>query len=725
MVQVVVAVMGIVWLAAPQLLSDPSNCAPQNLICYKPCCEAAFYCLMNCSWEAECKEDVKYILHLRDQTERVIKTFEVVNQTHTIFNTDSVYAQNNFTVWVESVLRDGSPRVSKNHTLLIKEAIKFNPPSAKSITISRSKGILTLKWPRSSTCRSTLNEVRMRQFNHINWTLGNCSSDDTTEGLIVATCHLEKNIRYEVQVRYRTDHWSSHWSSWSEILFVPYEILRSPTVNFTVESLGKEGQRNVTLQWARPSVEQGEVNYNVTFVMLACKQCFSGLEKYSITVHGATSCHTALSAAEYNISLVAFNNVGHSSAYSFKLPPEQNAVLSPNFLNVSLSGRHYTLEWELDEDFAHFCFEAQPLGETLPKKDCMGPDAISPVRVPGEIESNRCYRFAVYKHDFIKWKTFGYKYLFHRNASLEDAIFVNVTNQTANSAVIQWKPPRPLSDCPGLLKKYIICCQKEQYGNMAYYDVNVSQTRYTVQNLQPDTVYLVGIWASTGNGKDNCKAFYRFLTKVPDPKKLPLVLSFLFMGIFGGILVVTTIFYLGKNRMKKYLCQALPDPANTEAVKFLTPAETGQAQVKLDFMEPIEANSPMEPLVVEPSSDKEEPVTDTTMGLLGFVKGTEEEHSPKEDEVVSDEILLSEYKGQRFLSPVEEPEDFVGVSHEESAGDGPHLLLNNTEAGDQNGICMSQVPLSFKLFDKLVVIKNVGEGFDIPCSDGTSAQNCF
>lgn len=51
-------------------------------------------------------------------------------------------------------------------------------------------------------------------------------------------------------------------------------------------------------------------------------------------------------------------------------------------------------------------------------------------------------------------------------ASLEDAIRVNVTNQTANSAVIQWKPPRPLSDCPGLLKKYIICCQKEQYGNI-------------------------------------------------------------------------------------------------------------------------------------------------------------------------------------------------------------------------------------------------------------------
>lgn len=150
-----------------------------------------------------------------------------------------------------------------------------------------------------------------------------------------------------------------------------------------------------------------------------------------------------------------------------------------------------------------------------------------------------------------------------------------------------------------------------------------------------------------------------------------------------------------------------------------------QAHVKLDFMEPMEANNPMQPLVVEPSSDKEEPVTDTTMDLLGFVKDTEEEHSPKEDEVVSDEILLSEYKGQRFLSPVEESEDFVGVSHEESTGDGPHLLLNNTEAGDQNGICMSQVPLSFKLFDKLVVIKNVGEGFDIPCSDGTSTENCF
>ncbi|XP_058019215.1 interleukin-12 receptor subunit beta-1 isoform X2 [Ahaetulla prasina] len=718
MVRVVVAVMMMVWLAAPELLSDPSNCAPQNLICYKPCCEAAFLCLMNCSWEVGCKEDVKHTLHLRDQAEGEISTFEVGDRTHFIFNTDTVYAQRNFTVWVESVPRNSSPQVSKNYTLLIKEA---------TINISRSKGILTLKWPGSSTCRSTLSEVRMRQFSQINWTLGNCSSDDTTEELIVATCHLEKNIRYEVQVRYRTDHWSSHWSSWSEILFVPYEILRSPTVNYTVESLGKEGQRNVTLQWARPSVEEGAVSYYLTFVMLACKQCFSGFKKYSSTVNSTTSYHTALSAAEYNISLVAFNKVGHSPAYSFKLPPEQNAVLGPNFLNVNLSGRHYTLKWEGDKDFDHFCFEAQPLGENLPKEDCMRHD--NTYLVTGEIESNKCYRFAVYKYikswNIYTWTTFGYTYLFHRNASLEDAIHVNVTNQTANSAVIQWKPPRPLSDCPGLLKKYIICCQKEQYGNITYYDVNVSQTRYTIQNLQPDTFYLVGIWVSTANSKDNCKTFYRFLTKAPDPKQLPLVLSFLFMGILGGILFVTTIFYLGKKRMKKSLCPALPDPANTDAVKFHTTAETGQPQVKLDFMEPMEANSPMQPLVVEPSSDKEEPVTDTAMELLGFVKGTEEEHSPKEDEVVSDEILFSEYKGQRFLSPVEESEDFVGVSHVSCTGDGPHLFLNNTEAGNQNGICMFQVPLSFKLFDKLVVIKNVGEGFDIPCRDGTSTQNCF
>ncbi|ETE73414.1 hypothetical protein L345_00749, partial [Ophiophagus hannah] len=361
------------------------------------------------------------------------------------------------------------------------------------------------------------------------------------------------------------------------------------------------------------------------------------------------------------------------------------SYISKRLQTGSLSGRHYTLEWKADEDSAHFCFEAEPLGETLPKKDCIEPDTTYLV-----------------------------------TASLEDAIHVNVTNQTTNFAVIQWKPPRALSDCPGLLKKYIICCQKEQYGNLTYYDVNVSQTWYMIQNLQPDTVYLVGIWVSTANSKDNCKAFYRFLTKAPESNKLPLILSFLLMGIFGSILVAIAIFYLGKKITEKSLFPALPDPTNTEAVKFHTIAKTGQAQVKLNFMEPMEANSTMEPLVVEPSSDKEEPVTDTTMDFLGFVKGTEEEHSPKEDEVVSDEILPSEYEGQRFLSPVEESEDFVGVSHEENTCDGPHLLLNNTEAGDQNGICMSQVPLSFKLFDKLIVIKNVGEGFDIPCSDGTS-----
>lgn len=32
------------------------------------------------------------------------------------------------------------------------------------------------------------------------------------------------------------------------------------------------------------------------------------------------------------------------------------------------------------------------------------------------MEFNRCYRFAVYRYDDkVHWKTFGYRYLFHRN----------------------------------------------------------------------------------------------------------------------------------------------------------------------------------------------------------------------------------------------------------------------------------------------------------------------
>ncbi|XP_025020020.1 interleukin-12 receptor subunit beta-1 [Python bivittatus] len=714
-VQLDVAVVMMVWLAAPGLLCDPGNCAPQHLLCYKPCCEASPRCFMTCTWEAGCKEDVNYTLNFRNQIEGMKKTFQAGKATRFIFNTDTVYVLQNVTIWVESVPKDGPPQVSKNLTQLIKETIKLNPPSAKSISISRLKGILTLKWPGSDTCRSSLKikEVRMRQSKDVKWTLVSC----LYPCLCLATCHLGKNIPYEVQVRHRTVHWSSYWSNWSEILFVPAEILRSPTVYYTVGPLGEEGQRNMTLQWERPPVEQGEVSYILTFVMLACKQCLIGLEKSSVTVHGATSYQTALSAAEYNISLEAFNKAGHSPAYFFQLPPEKNAVLDPNFLNVSLSGRYFTLKWEVEENFDPFCFEAQPLGEALPKNDCMEPDDTDVVT--GIMEPNRCYRFAVHRYDITeKWKTFGLRYLFHRNASLEDAIHVNVTNQTVNSAVIWWKPPRALSHCPGQLKKYVICYQKEQYGNLTYHEANASDTWYTIQDLQPNTAYLVGIWASTENSKENCKALYRFLTRPPDPRQLTLALSFLSMGIFGGILAAATIFHLGKKRVKKALCPALPDPANTEAIKILTTAETGQIQVKLGFMEPVESNSPKEPLVVEPSSDKEEPVADRTMDLLGFVKGIEEEHSPKEDQVGSDEILFVEYKGQKFLSPVEESEDFAGISHEESTNS--HLFLNNTEAGDQNGTCMSQVPLSFRLFDKLVVIKNIDEGFDFPCSDGAS-----
>ncbi|KAJ6664236.1 hypothetical protein lerEdw1_008455 [Lerista edwardsae] len=646
----------VVWLAAPGISRGLDNDGPQNLLCYKPSCGKPYH--VNCSWEAGRNPDANYTLHFWYHDKDITsKPQSAGKATFVCFHQDTVYPLKNVTIWVESHVAGRPLLVSDNLTLQIHTAFKFVPPSRNSINFSRVNNTLTLLWPKPKEChRCTMKkEARIKPRNNVEWTLKNCTSDDRAMEKLVGTltlfcilslslsfeaalttkdaqvkCHMGENIPYEAQIRFRTSDWSSLWSDWSEAIFIPAEILESPKVDYTIGQVGNNGLRNVTLEWEKPNAEYGDVHYNLTFKLLPCN-CEEAHLSINLTSH-QTSYQTALSSAGYDIFLEVTNEAGTSPVHSLRLPPAQYA--GPRFLNVSLSGRNFTLTWEAKVDSDVCCFEKQPLGEVQSQEPC---------------------------------KT-----------------------------------------------EYLNAMELHESSD---YEANASETHYTILNLQHKTNYRVGVWAYTTGSKRICKARVPFLTSPPDPKKMALALSILYL--FGGILVITGIFHFGKKRLKKVLCPALPDPANAEALKIFTRAETIQVQPQQGLLKFLESSSLIEPFTVEVLSAKEEP-TATTVDSPDLMKAVEEPMLLKEARMGSGNVLPSEYKGQWLLNPLEDDcngkegfGEFAGLSPE--MGTGCSLLFPDaSEAGDSQDLPLPLAPLSFRLLNKLVVIKNGNSSCDFP-----------
>ncbi|XP_060089091.1 interleukin-12 receptor subunit beta-1 [Heteronotia binoei] len=694
---------------------------PHSLLCSKESCMAR---QVNCSWEAGKTPRANYTLHLRYQDQTMNEAFWAGAATSFCFDENTVSSLNNVTLWVENHTEDPG-LISEKLTLQISEAVKFDAPPREKMESVKAKGTLNLKWPRPSWgCPPLKKEVRIRHNStEGKWALGNCDysrkeEDDDNTGKLVVLCHVEEDIPHEVQIRHRTSHWSSPWSEWSEPLIVPAEIRESPHVTYTMGQLGSDGLRNVTLEWERPSQEQGQVTYDLLFVLLPCN-CTERVESVSSCRHQAS-----LSGAGYSVSLQASNQAGRAPPFTFLLPPAEPEADLP-FLHSRLSGKQLSVEWMVKTDIEAYCFEAQALGEALQGEPCIE-EALSPptMESSGTLVPNRCYRLAVHAlaspeiHDSETgvWSTFAFAHLFSRNTSLEEPIQVSVTNRTADSAVLQWEPPGALSACPDALKKYIICCRDKQAGSVSYYEADTSETHYRILGLQPQTAYQVGVWASTEEEEEEerglCQPLAFFLTHPADPKALALASSFWYLGIFGGLLTTTGIFCFGKKRAKKVLCAALPDPANTEAVKVTSLTEAAQVRLKQRFVEPLESSSLTEPFLVE-LQPKEEPAASCKADSPGGARQVEEFPPPKEDPVGSATVLPLEYNSQGLLAPVEDDDpgqegrgDVAGVSTGVRAG----CCRLSPSAGT---VGADAAPLSLTLLETVVVATNGagGSGF--------------
>ncbi|KAJ7308311.1 hypothetical protein JRQ81_008845 [Phrynocephalus forsythii] len=593
-----------------------------------------------------------------DKTHGSRQSFPAGKRTSLVIKQNDVYALKNVTVWVESHSKDGSLFQSENRTLLINEAVKLESPPAASLGLSRSKDSLIVQWSESHQCENLarVTEVRRRLEKAGNWTRVSSCHNVSLLPPPQVTCVVEKSRAFEMQVRYRTSHWSSYWSDWSDSVFVPAEILRSPNVTWTTGRLGEDGLRNVTLEWERPGPEEGEVTYTLTFALPPCPDCQCDPVFTHSVVH-RTSYVVALSGAGYNVSLEASNRVSQATIRSFLLPPAWDA--GPTARNVSLAGGNFSLQWEAKGDADGFCFEKQALGDPPSEALCLE-ETLEAGRVYGSsgvLEHNRCYRLAVHGCDSAAnvWSTFLLTHLFARNTSQEGSIPVRVVKKMASSALISWTHPQALYECPGVLQKYVLCCQNERDGQITYYEANASETQSVLPDLQPDTAYRVGVWASTEGSQEGCQPLVPFTTPSSDARHLTQVL--LSMGLLYGVITASAAAYhLGRKRLRDALCPALPDPASAEAVKIFAVAETSsQAHPPRCFVEPLESSSSTEPFVVDPRPEEAEPAEEPTVGSPeGLVKTVEEVLFATEEAAGSGSPLPYEYKVRGLLSPTEE-----------------------------------------------------------------------
>nr|XP_008123126.1 PREDICTED: interleukin-12 receptor subunit beta-1 [Anolis carolinensis] len=642
---------------------------PRGLRCSKPCCH--IHCKIQCSWEDPgAKSGAPATLHFcRGKTGHDCRSFKVGHSTSWAVLQDHVYARENSTVFVERPATDGQRSLrSEIRTYVLKMTVRFPPLEESEIRFGRTNTSLRLTWPETYGCDRSEQEVRFRPQGVDNWTQGNCGPgrNDGIGNTAEVLCFLDEDVPYEVQARHRISHWSSPWSKWSAAVTVPRAIARSPTVNLTAGRLRGDGTRNVTLEWERLGPDYGEVNFTLTFDLLHCRGCVTD---WVTTVSGRTSFEADLSGAAYNISLQAANKAGGAPVSSVLLPPAQEA--GPIVLNVSVSGPRFTARWRAPLDAIAFCFESHALGESPPETPCTDQylEAGNVYENLGTLQPNQCYHLAVHgvAEDSGRWSTFESVHVFHRNASLEVPVRLEVLSAGSHWARVRWEPPRALSGCPGAAKKYILCCRKdgEPQTETAYYEANASSRELTFRDLDPQAAYLAGVWFSTGEEEEEptCQPHVLFAT-LPDSQQTALALSFLSLGIFVAFLMAASGFHFSKKRIWASLWPPLPDPSGTEAVKIL-PA-LGQGQMHRPWVMPLEARDPPEPFVVVKGEGGEE-------GEGG--DGGGEEKRPLEKGVLLEEAPAPpEYKSQGL--------PLLGPPEEEEGGEGPPNVGNEGPQAD-------------------------------------------
>nr|XP_055228116.1 interleukin-12 receptor subunit beta-1 isoform X7 [Gorilla gorilla gorilla] len=464
------------------------------------------------------------------------------------------------TLWVESWARNQTEK-SPEVTLQLYNSVKYEPPLG-DIKVSKLAGQLRMEWETPD------NQVGAEvQFRHRTpsspWKLGDCGpQDDDTESCL---CPLEMNVAQEFQLRRRRlGSQGGSWSKWSSPVCVPPENPPQPQVRFSVEQLGQDGRRRLTLKEQPTQLElpegcQGlapgtEVTYRLQLHMLSCP-CKA---KATRTLHLGKMPY--LSGAAYNVAVISSNQFGPGLNQTWHIPADTHT--EPVALNISVGTNGTTMYWPARAQSTTYCIEWQPVGQdgglatcnlTAPQDpDPAGMATYSWSRESGAMGQEKCYYITIFAsahpEKLTLWSTVLSTYHFGGNEHPVQPTETQVTLSGLRAGVA-----------------------------------------YTVQ-VRADTAWLRGVWSQP----------QRFSIEVQVSDWL---IFFASLGSFLSILLVGVLGYLGLNRAARHLCPPLPTPCASSAIEFPGGKETWQWINPVDFQEEA---SLQEALVVEMSWDKGE-----------------------------------------------------------------------------------------------------------------------
>eukprot|EP00074_Homo_sapiens_P071853 XP_011526276.1 interleukin-12 receptor subunit beta-1 isoform X10 [Homo sapiens] len=523
------------------------------------------------------------------------------------------------TLWVESWARNQTEK-SPEVTLQLYNSVKYEPPLG-DIKVSKLAGQLRMEWETPD------NQVGAEvQFRHRTpsspWKLGDCGpQDDDTESCL---CPLEMNVAQEFQLRRRQlGSQGSSWSKWSSPVCVPpvglvliAENPPQPQVRFSVEQLGQDGRRRLTLKEQPTQLElpegcQGlapgtEVTYRLQLHMLSCP-CKA---KATRTLHLGKMPY--LSGAAYNVAVISSNQFGPGLNQTWHIPADTHT--EPVALNISVGTNGTTMYWPARAQSMTYCIEWQPVGQdgglatcslTAPQDpDPAGMATYSWSRESGAMGQEKCYYITIFAsahpEKLTLWSTVLSTYHFGGNASAAGTPHhVSVKNHSLDSVSVDWAPSL-LSTCPGVLKEYVVRCRDEDSKQVSEHPVQPTETQVTLSGLRAGVAYTVQVRADTAWLRGVWSQPQRFSIEVQVSDWL---IFFASLGSFLSILLVGVLGYLGLNRAARHLCPPLPTPCASSAIEFPGGKETWQWINPVDFQEEA---SLQEALVVEMSWDKGE-----------------------------------------------------------------------------------------------------------------------
>lgn len=677
------------WLLVA-LVAGGTTAVP-GLSCWKRCGSRWFLC----SWPTLGPAgNTSYVLTLCYTMPRRCQRFQAGTKTTYTLKHHHVYVLTNTTAWVEAHWGDHIHR-TLNHTLYFDEAVKPDPPST-GMPFTKTSNRLRLRVPRPPCHRGSQppqREARFRKMGDHGWTQVTCETATDKDDSV--TCNLGGDGAFEVQLRHKLLHWSSHWSDWSSSIFIPAEILASPVLSYQLGKLGRDGQRVLRLSWQRAPEEQGDITYTLRAHMLACRCARLSEEDAVVLGRDVTTHNLTLSGAEYEILLTAANAAGSGPARQLCVPAEQRPDLG--FKDISVTGGTMTARWEAPSPGSAYCFEQQPLPGVPKQGVCIEQDfPAKSIHVErGALEVLACHRLAVHGWAAARgWATFALQHYYASNTSLAVPIRINASAEDA--AITLWWSPSPRATCPGVLAKYLICHAAEG-DNVTYGEADVTASHYTLRHLQPGTTYRVSVQEVTAESKGTCGVWWHFQTKALGPQGAAWKSNLKYLGISLGVPAVAAIYQLNKKRARRLLFPPLPKPTGSKAIQFST-SETSQGQPWPGFVEPSERFSPAELLLTELNPGKEVPDSST--------EPSEQQPGPMAEEPAvvcplgCEKELPFAYRRQEVLSP-------VGFPPPSSTSYTSHPSEEEQKEEEGNGeLSQPLVPIALLISDKPIIIRD-------------------